>query len=295
MNITSVYLGNREVRVAVGTPGTKRVRLRLLCRTTLPEGCLINGVITNEHALAEHLQGFWEECGLPRKNVSLVIDSTQFVTKSVRLPSLPPKKTMALLPRELAGAEGRQEPLYDYMVLERDSVSKTDTLLCSMAERALIGSFVDFFQGLGMGICGLNVALACELKLIGFLPVFRQRTAIVLLFDGDNLLATLVEDGRYKYSSRARLFGEHGTEALGVEVTRTVSGTLQFQASDKSGFAITDVYFAGCSDEDYEICAEGVRSLGLAAGWLPDDPLVELPVGGRLCEYVCNIGNLIRR
>ena len=46
--LTSLYLCSRTVYAAVGTPTGSGARVVAAAQTELPEGCLINGVITNE-------------------------------------------------------------------------------------------------------------------------------------------------------------------------------------------------------------------------------------------------------
>ena len=75
---TSVYLSNNNINAVVGSGGGK-IRVKRVCSTQIPEGSLINGIITNEADLAEQLKEFWAANKLPKKDVSLVINSSQFV------------------------------------------------------------------------------------------------------------------------------------------------------------------------------------------------------------------------
>ena len=49
--LTSLYLCNRTVYAAVGSPTANGAKITAACQTELPEGCLINGIITNEAEL----------------------------------------------------------------------------------------------------------------------------------------------------------------------------------------------------------------------------------------------------
>ena len=53
--LTSLYLCNRTVYAAVGVPAANGARVTAACQTELPEGCLINGIITNEGELTAAL------------------------------------------------------------------------------------------------------------------------------------------------------------------------------------------------------------------------------------------------
>lgn len=46
-------------------------KITAACQTELPEGCLINGIITNEAELTAALQGFFAANELPTQRVAL--------------------------------------------------------------------------------------------------------------------------------------------------------------------------------------------------------------------------------
>ena len=295
-NITSLYLSNSRVQAAVGRPGAKQVKLRKIAEADLPEGCLINGVITNEAALAAALNTFFERNGLPRKKVALVIESTQIMSKIFTVPFLSAKKLREIVAQELAaGTETLEQPLVDYMLLRRDKAAKKDTVMANSAEAAFIESYAALAESAGFTIGSIDTAMAAALKLVGLLPCFNDRVCAVLSFDGDNVSALLLENGHYKYASRSRLFSAHGTAALGSEVGQTLSGTNQFQLASK-GQPITDVFFTGCTAEDFTVCAPECAALGFDAASLPKTPAaVVLPDGAALSSCLYTAGNLIGR
>ena len=63
--LTSLYLCNSTVYAAVGSPTANGAKITAACQTELPEGCLINGIITNEAELTAALQGFFAANELP--------------------------------------------------------------------------------------------------------------------------------------------------------------------------------------------------------------------------------------
>ena len=64
--LTSLYLCNRTVYAAVGSPTANGAKITAACQTELPEGCLINGIITNEAELAA-------ACGLKLYSIDLAL------------------------------------------------------------------------------------------------------------------------------------------------------------------------------------------------------------------------------
>ena len=116
--LTSLYLCSRTVYAAVGTPTGSGARVVAAAQTELPEGCLINGVITNEADLTAALKEFFTANKLPMNRVALIAGGSQFMHRILTLPAMSEKKRMAVLSHELAsgGAEVRA-PLDDYMLL----------------------------------------------------------------------------------------------------------------------------------------------------------------------------------
>ena len=57
------------------------------CQTELPEGCLINGVITNEADLTAALKEFFTANKLPMNRVALIAGGSQFMHRILTLPA----------------------------------------------------------------------------------------------------------------------------------------------------------------------------------------------------------------
>ena len=49
-----------------------------------------------------------------------------------------------------------------------------------------------------------------------------------------------------------------GTLDFGTEITRSVSGTMQFHTTGRPASPLTDVFYAGCPDDDFEVCLAGI-------------------------------------
>ena len=108
--VTSLSLGNRQMQAAVGSFNGRVLRVGKLCEATLPEGCLINGVITNEADFSAAVGAFWKQNDLPRKNVSVTLNSSQFLSRMVTVPLLPPKKLQEIARWATCWAEASTGP-----------------------------------------------------------------------------------------------------------------------------------------------------------------------------------------
>ena len=294
-SLTSLYLCSRTVYAAVGSPTARGARITA-ASTQLPEGCLINGVITNEADLAEALKAFFADNKLPTGRVALIAGGSQFMHRIMELPAMSEKKRLAVLSHELSssGAE-TTAPLDDYMLLSRDAKTRTDTVLATRVEQSVIAGYDALAKDAGFKLTCIDLGLAAPIKAVRTIPALQNGTFVVLQFDDDTISACLFVQGQYTYSTRSRLFNPRGTAESGTEIAQKLSGLIQFHIASKSEHQIDTVYFAGADAKDFTVCRPGCEALALKVEQFPDSPTVSLPKGTALADVLYAAGNLIAR
>lgn len=295
-SLTSLYLCSRTVYAAVGSPTARGARITAAASTQLPEGCLINGVITNEADLAEALKAFFADNKLPTGRVALIAGGSQFMHRIMELPAMSEKKRLAVLSHELSssGAE-TTAPLDDYMLLSRDAKTRTDTVLATRVEQSVIAGYAALAKAAGFKLICIDLGLAAPIKAVRTIPALQNGTFVVLQFDDDTISACLFVQGQYTYSTRSRLFNPRGTAESGTEIAQKLSGLIQFHIASKSEHQIDTVYFAGADAKDFTVCRPGCEALALKVEQFPDSPTVSLPKGTALADVLYAAGNLIAR
>ncbi len=295
-SLTSLYLCSRTVYAAVGSPTARGARITAAASTQLPEGCLINGVITNEADLAEALKAFFADNKLPTGRVALIAGGSQFMHRIMELPAMSEKKRLAVLSHELSssGAE-TTAPLDDYMLLSRDAKTRTDTVLATRVEQSVIAGYATLAKAAGFKLTCIDLGLAAPIKAVRTIPALQNGTFVVLQFDDDTISACLFVQGQYTYSTRSRLFNPRGTAESGTEIAQKLSGLIQFHIASKSEHQIDTVYFAGADAKDFTVCRPGCEALALKVEQFPDSPTVSLPKGTALADVLYAAGNLIAR
>ena len=295
-SLTSLYLCSRTVYAAVGSPTARGARITAAASTQLPEGCLINGVITNEADLAEALMAFFADNKLPTGRVALIAGGSQFMHRIMELPAMSEKKRLAVLSHELSssGAE-TTAPLDDYMLLSRDAKTRTDTVLATRVEQSVIAGYDALAKDAGFKLTCIDLGLAAPIKAVRTIPALQNGTFVVLQFDDDTISACLFVQGQYTYSTRSRLFNPRGTAESGTEIAQKLSGLIQFHIASKSEHQIDTVYFAGADAKDFTVCRPGCEALALKVEQFPDSPTVSLPKGTALADVLYAAGNLIAR
>ncbi len=196
------------------------------------------------------------------KPARLVLPAGMCSNRVLKLPYAKGKQFTDMASREIG--ESFRGEIADYTVLFQEKRKSVD-ICAGGADRLQLGRFMEICTASGITVSGITVPMEGYLNVLQESEGYVAQTAIYLFFEEGSMTSILCQNGRYLYSSRSRLFGEPGTIDFGTEIVRSISGILQFYASEKSEIPITDVYYAGCPEADFEVSIEGIRSLKLRA------------------------------
>lgn len=158
--------------------------------------------------------------------------------------------------------ESMGEGTADYAVIEADKKQGV-CLCCGGVENAVLTKMQTMCADAGIPVKRISVEMEGYLRMLGDVKEYRSKTAIFLMFGENSVTSILFKEGKYLYSARSRIFSERGTLDFGTEIVRNISGILQFYATTKSATPITDIYYAGCSDDDFEVSLTELQNMGL--------------------------------
>ncbi|MBU3876115.1 hypothetical protein HGO97_009855 [Faecalicatena sp. AGMB00832] len=258
-----VYLSNRYIRVVEGDASGGKIHAKALYYTIDTRGCILNGTITDVDGFREMIKNLWETNNLPRKGVSLVIDSSQFTTKVVDAPPMKPKQMMEYISREFTDVERISNPVYGYFPLSGSGgkKEKVKRIFSVVAPREFVREYQDIFSGLGITISSIESVVGVALRLAEILPQLEDSTCIVQFADDMALMNLLLVDGRYQYSNRNRMFSEKGTPEFAAEAARTVSNLIQFAKAQELAMEIPKVYIAGLSEDEFQVYRDSISQI----------------------------------
>lgn len=284
MNTTVLALQEEQVLAAVGRPGAKP-SVQALYRAPAHGGGMENW----ERAVG----ALWQAHDLPTRGITLVLPDEAVTTHTVTAPRMPESRLEELVQHEMRAHDG-QPVAADYLPLGTDADGRQQ-LFCAACRKETMAGFLAMADRLGLRLGSVTVPMAGRLRLLRAMPSLQSMTFVCLCFEGSSVLSLLVENGAYRYSSRSRVFSEPGTLDFGTEMTRSVSGTMQFHTTGRPASPLTDVFYAGCPDDDFEVCLTGIRDLGLRVSRLPECPAFRtLPNGERLSDWLGCAEALIR-
>lgn len=284
MNTTVLALQEEQVLAAVGRPGAKP-SVQALYRAPAHGGGMENW----ERAVG----ALWQTHDLPTRGITLVLPDEAVATRTVTAPRMPESRLEELVQHEMRAHDG-QPVAADYLPLGTDADGRQQ-LFCAACRKETMAGYLAMADRLGLSLGSVTVPMAGRLRLLRAMPSLQSMTFVCLCFEDSSVLSLLVENGAYRYSSRSRVFSEPGTLDFGTEITRSVSGTMQFHTTGRPASPLTDVFYAGCPDDDFEVCLAGIRELGLRVSRLPECPAFRaLPNGERLSDWLGCAEALIR-
>ena len=281
MATTIAVLREECVQVVTGTEG-KRPSVSALASVPVREASI--------EGWGEALAALRKDGRLPSKNVTLVLPWESISVRTITAPDMKKYKLLELVQHEMQQRE--QQPMAaDYISFGEAEAGKVQ-LYCAAVRIDMLEQLVQLFASLGVRLGRVTTPMESRLALPQFLRDVQQKTCIWLCFEGASVQSLLWEKGVYRYAGRSRIFSEPGTVDFGTEVTRNVSGTLQFQSA-RRGEPITDVYWAGCDADNFSVCVPGLENMNLHAHALPAPDGLRLPQGVAFSDCADGIGALM--
>lgn len=257
---TVIYLSNQEVRAVVGRRNGNSISVDAAFRGNAPEGSIINGQVVDEEAFTAFLADFWEKHSLPVRDVTLVLGSARTVVKAMAVPRLPYRKIMSYLPHEFVSSRPGQISIYTYDIMFREEGKYH--IFAGMMERDFLHQHMLRFHKMGIKISSAAVGMMMNLKLIQRIPHLQDKTCVVQMADGLNLISILLVKGRYYHFTSARVFAGQGSAAFGYEVAKAIGAMRLFLYAQNIENTITHVYFAdGFRESELPVYQESIMQV----------------------------------
>ncbi|MGN1179941.1 MAG: hypothetical protein ACI4SD_01915 [Suilimivivens sp.] len=239
-----LYLSNKLVQVVEAREKGKTVSIQNVWQEEAPEGSIINGIITDEEAFLVWMKSFFARNKLPKKGISLVVNSSQFNHKVLEFPALKNAEIRKMVPREFS--ENRTEgTLFTYYVLEGGSEAGKKKLLATAVDKAYLLSYISFFKQAGIGISSIDSEISCLVRLFSNSPEIRKKTCLIQVLDGQEVISMVFVKGIYYYSQKNRLLNHDFPEELPQELESIRGKLFQFLTSQQVKEPIEAIYLCG--------------------------------------------------
>lgn len=296
---TAIYFFNDLLKLVTGKASGKTIQVKKAITVKLPEGSMINGVITDMDALQQVLMRLKKENKI-EGDVRVVIDSTTILSKRCKVPMLDQQQLTKFTMDEFADMrDNYRELVCDYTVLDNGGAeAKTGTILCCAVEKDLLQRYADLFEAAEIRVASIDISINCFLKALACMPELYGKTYIFSVVENEFMTSALFVNNVYIYSSRSRLFSPAGTEEIANEILNHMSSLIQFNRSEQTKREIEISYFCGLDSETMRILAEQGQNISLPVFEMPKTKMAVLKdprIQGVPSNYLVPLGCLIRK
>lgn len=239
-----LYLSNKLVQVIEAKEKRKTVFVQNVWQEEAPEGSIINGIITDEEAFASWIRDFFAKNKLPQKEISLVVNSSQFNHKVLEFPQVKDAEIKKMIPREFS--EYRTDnTLFTYYVLDKNKNTKMQSVLATAVEKEFLLSYINLFKQAGIEISSIDSEINSLVRLFSNSPEIQNTTCMIQILDGREVISMLFVEGRYFYSQKNRLFSHEILEEMPKELLDIRDKLFQFATAQKIKEPIRKIYLCG--------------------------------------------------
>ena len=301
--VESLYCSATHLKLIVGSADANVVKVEDFAMFDLPEDAMINGIITDQDAMAGYLSEIGSDVGLLKREATLVIDNNSMRFKVMDVPKASEPKTLEFVERDL-GAFSGDEPsdIFDYAVLDPRLPGGGVRILAAAVDREVLRVYRDAFLSAGFSLKRIDIGVNAVIKLGSISPQLAEGARILAVVDGHSLILLLFEGGEYRITNRYRLFSQDGTPGWEKEISDGLSSMIQSHKGQRPAEEISAAFFAGLPSQRADSLAGALSPLGIETGVFDIGPHARatgkaaqkdpaFPAG----DYIFNLGSLLKK
>lgn len=225
----------------------------------LPDGAMINGIITNVDSMCDLLDTVAKEyhlqSGASGSNPLLVhpshivIQASNIVTKIMEVPPVDEAQIREFILRDFMqygdSVEANDAMLVDYTVLNQIGPQGGVEILAASAGRDMIEDYYRAFAQANYQVEQIGVGVEAIIKLVGLLPSLTGQTYLLVQIEDARQTITMFIDGTFRLFNAYRLIGKPGSESWLGEIGQNLASMLQFSRAQRGQTELSHVYLAG--------------------------------------------------
>jgi|GEM_PF-3561506 len=289
----------------------------------LPEGCVRNGIVTDEDAFVGAVSSAMRGAGFTARKVNVAIGSGVIATKTMTVPAAGPKQLRGIIRSEIdrfsSGEEQKArgaEGLFDYIILGPSADDGTKLrIMAVMLPETIAESWLSVIQKLGKKPGALDCWYNAALKAVALDPEMAACPAGILAsLDAESVNLLLFESGAYGMYRNVPVtaqgpavqnefilssLGSTAAPSPGDSVYSAaydgISKLLQFQSIRNRQNPIQRIYLCGALSGDAGLAARLAEAFSMPAGATAKCSAVTLPGDAVYSEYFCAIGAAVRK
>jgi hypothetical protein len=308
----SLYCSPTHFKILMADVGGSSVTVRDFKEFPLPDGGMINGIVTDVAVMASFLDMVAKQHGistgqvidnmLTRRPSQLTVFANNIQTRVIEIPKVPHQRAMEFIEQEYGVGEPSKRGGYlcDYTILNSHAASGGVELLTVCVEKEFVEAYRQAFADAGYNLKAINIGINSIVKLAGRLPALRGQTCLLSIIDRVSQTVTLFLDGRYKLMNRYRLLQPPGSQGHADEIAGNIGSVIQFSNAQRGESRLGSVHLIGASPAETQSVAARLAHYGLQIDAVDFGGLVKLsePVAATGLfdpgNYAINIGSLCK-
>jgi hypothetical protein len=242
---SSIYVSTEQIEV-IGYAGRK---VKRYVTYPLPEGTVINGMITDSAFLTECLAAMrLEHPGLFR-SPSLIVDGSSILSRRLITPKLNRKRYLQMVRDDFADSieDSRNLVCGYYKLGSKDE----EAILACAVDKGIVDAYISAFRSAGIKLDSIRVGAEALINMIDARAELKKASFVLTLIDGFTSVSMIFENGNNVFMSRARLYGDT-KEQVFQNVLDNLNGLINFNRSQKFS-EITQCYYIGVNDADIRL------------------------------------------
>lgn len=299
----SIYCSPTHFKLISGGAKGKGIRIDEFHEVPLPEGAMINGIITNEGEMTAFLGQIYESMRIAGQDTTLVIDNNSIRSKLMEVPPVKEPMMLDFIKKDLgAFADEGSDDIFDYAVLDASGGPNGALIMAVSVSRQLIQTYMDVFGKAGIRLTNMDIGANALIKVSGLMSEIDNNTCILAMIDGKSMTLTLFQEGVYSITNKYRLLNLEGSDDWRNEIGSNISSVVQFHKGQRSENEISTVYFAGVSPEELNTLSSAINYLGIPLYNLNFEGFINLDGNAAVAandfipgKFVFNMGALLRR
>lgn len=258
---TILYLANQQLQIVTGTGTGKSVNVKNCITEDTPEGSIINGIVMDNEAFKSFLTDLKRQNKLPAKDVTLVINSSKFVGRSIDMPIMSDKKALKYIERDYLDMGRGDNSIFSYITISKGR--KFQKVYADSIEPDFIKDYISIFATVGIKLNAIYSSENTLINYIGSVIASHVKTYDVVIADGNTLTTVLFVDGVFNYYNSVRSFYEPGSPEYAADIAKTIRNLTQFMKSNQLEAHLEKIYLAGVSPDFMPTCEAAIADVGV--------------------------------
>lgn len=283
---TVIYLANQQIQVITGSFSGNKYNLEQCLVADAPDGSIINGIIMDTEAFVSFIREFWASNNLTTKAVTLVVNSSKFVNKTIDMPNMSPTKAIEFVEREFSDIKRDDNSIYGYTKIS--STKNEMKVYGESVPSEMITDYKELFDEAGISLSGIYSGDSSIIDFVNINAKNIGKTFVFQIADRMTLTTILWVDGSFYYLNSIRSFYDQGTEDYASDVTRAISQIIQFMQAHQLEYDIEMVLLAGLDPRDHQMYINAFSQQGINKRVVMFDPyMFNISGKGSPAAYMC--------